>query len=249
MRGAFYIGIEEAGAGAAYMAGPAQYVFSGASRAAAESARDTYAAANPIWRGQYAANVGASPRFAIRLDVTGSGSVWQIVSAVGAANALTWADVASLAVVEGERGPKGDAGSGATQAELYASLKTILTGTDDVRVTPDDADERIAIGRVHGIAFDRYCGWSGDRSILPSEVTAGTHSTSQSVTIPAAGAGGYLFAWLAADVHLSTITVGASNLIARFSRSALRVQSTDGTLYTSTVPLTRRLAGQRMVLT
>ena len=54
--------------------------------------------------------------------------------------------------------------------------------------------------------------------------------------------------WLGADVHLSSIIVGASNLIARFTRSALRVQSTDGTLYVSTVPLTRRLAGQRMVL-
>lgn len=137
-------------------------------------------------------------------------------------NALTWADIAALAVVEGERGPKGDAGSGATQAEIYASLKTIFTGSDDIWITPDDADERIAIGRVHGIAFDRYCGWSGDRSILPSEVTAGAHSTGRSVTIPAVGAGGYLFAWLGADVHLSMITVGASNLIARFTRSTLR---------------------------
>lgn len=249
-RGAFYAGVHDgAGAAPAYAAGPARYVFAGATRTAAETARDAYATDHAAWRAQYAANVGMSPRYAIRLDVAGADPVWQIVSAVGAADALTWTDVAAIAVVQGERGPRGDAGAGATKAELYATLKTLLAGGDDIRITPDDTDQEIEIGRVHGAAIDRYCGWSGDRSILASEVTAGAHSTTRSITIPATGAGGYLFVWLGTDAPLSAITVGASNLVARFTRATLRVGTTDGALYVSTAPLSRRLANQRMTLT
>ena len=255
-RGAFYHGLlpPVPTGGPSYVMGPVQNAFAGASRAAAENARDTYAGAQAAWRQRYVSNLTAVPRFAIRLDVTGGQRIYQVLASV-AGNALTWADIPSLAVVEGEKGAKGDPGAGATKAEIYTQSKDILRQANDILVTPSDPDETITIGRKSGSAtFTRRAGWSPDAAVSEAEVLAGASSTTQRITIPAptgavqTAGGGRLFFWLEGNVDLQRIQIGALSILGEFARSTLVVDGDSGTLYTSRNALTSRMAGSVAIL-
>ena len=81
--------------------GPPTNTFNGATKAAAETARDTYAAANAAWLLQY----DAEPTFTIVITwpVTPANTVYQ------SRRSSSWADVTGL--VRGEKGAAGDDGS------------------------------------------------------------------------------------------------------------------------------------------
>ena len=95
--------------------GPATNEFNGATKAAAETARDTYATANPTWLAQY----DAEPTFTIIVT-------WPVVPAntvYQARRVSAWADVTGLV-----RGPKGSVGSqGRFDVYCYANSITAPT--------------------------------------------------------------------------------------------------------------------------
>ena len=115
------------GGGSGFSLGPPQNVFTGASKTAAETARNTYATANSDWLSSY----DSSEFILIRLDITGTDSVYQhrINS--------TWEDVAG--VIEGPPGPKGDPGP---TYDLFGNT-TQLSGAiaDDDRVFVGDVTD------------------------------------------------------------------------------------------------------------
>ena len=84
--------------------GPPQNQFTGANRAAAQSARDTYATANADWLAQY----DAEPTFTIILT-------WGTTTIYEARRGGAWADVTGL--VRGPAGAKGDPGTDGTVAD------------------------------------------------------------------------------------------------------------------------------------
>lgn len=89
--------------GGGFTLGPAQNVFVGATRTAAESARDTYATANPTWLAQYNADTSLN----IRLEYVESGNnvaLYQVRNAAGNA----WLDNSSSTGVPGPIGPSGE---------------------------------------------------------------------------------------------------------------------------------------------
>lgn len=86
--------------------GPAQNVFTGADRAAAESARDIYATANPSWLTTYNGDTSLN----IRLEYTASGenvALYQVRNTAGDA----WLDNSSAIGVRGSSGPAGATGN------------------------------------------------------------------------------------------------------------------------------------------
>lgn len=85
--------------GGGLVLGPTTNAFSGATTAAAETARDTYATANSSWLAEYDAN----PTWAITVtETTGNTTMFQ------ARRNNAWADVTPVA--RGPRGPRGDQG-------------------------------------------------------------------------------------------------------------------------------------------
>ena len=92
--------------GAGFSLGPQQNVFTGATRAAAESARDTYANANPDWLAQYNADTSLN----IRLEFTEGGEekvVYQTRNQAGDA----WLDNQSFEAIKGDKGDTGNTGA------------------------------------------------------------------------------------------------------------------------------------------
>lgn len=101
--------------------GPAQNVFTGADRAAAEAARDAYAVdpANATWLPQYNADTSLN----IRLEF-GSTAVYQVRNTAGDA----WLDNSSATGVVGPQGPQGDPGTPGTDGQDGAGVS--LPGID-----------------------------------------------------------------------------------------------------------------------
>ena len=96
----FAFGGTGTGGGGGLTLGPPTNSFNGATKAAAETARDTYATANPSWLAQY----DAETTFTIQLSwpVTPTSTAYQ------ARRASAWADVTPI--IRGQQGLKGDEG-------------------------------------------------------------------------------------------------------------------------------------------
>lgn len=97
--------VEDVGTGA-FTLGPQQNVFTGANRAAAESARDTYATNNPLWLAEYNSDTGLN----IRLEYEDSGNnvaVYQVRNQAGD----TWLDNSSAIGIKGDTGAAGATGN------------------------------------------------------------------------------------------------------------------------------------------
>ncbi len=90
------------GGGGGFTLGPAQNVFTGADRTAAETALDDYDTANPGWITAYNADVNLN----IRLEYADSGdqlAVYQVRNGAGS----TWLDNSSAIGVKGDSGAAG----------------------------------------------------------------------------------------------------------------------------------------------
>ena len=144
------------GEGGGLTLGPPTNSFNAATKAAAETARDTYATANAAWLAQY----DAEPTYVIILSwpaTTPTNTVYQ------ARRSGSWADVTGLVTGpeggEGPQGPQGDPGeppSGNTSAYSYL-VKPTLT---DPAVTTDQSIADSGSGYIHTLA-DQYAGPAG----------------------------------------------------------------------------------------
>ena len=133
------------GGGGGLTLGPPQNQFTGANKAAAETARDTYATANATWLAQY----DAQPTYVISLAwpaATPTTTIYQ------ARRSGAWADVTALVTGpkgdQGDEGPKGDQGeppSGNATAYQYL-VKPALTAPN---VTTDTAIADTGDGYKH----------------------------------------------------------------------------------------------------
>lgn len=94
------------GDGGGVKLGPEQNVFTGADLAAAESARDVYAGANPVWLQSYNDNVD----LAIRLEYEVGGEPAVQYQSRNAAGTL-WAEVESAVAIKGDTGAPGATGN------------------------------------------------------------------------------------------------------------------------------------------
>ena len=89
------------GGGAGFELGPAQNVFTGADRAAAELERDTYTTANPSWLAEYEVTTGVKPNIRLEfLDGTEQAVAYQVRNSAGTA----WADNESFLAIKGNTG-------------------------------------------------------------------------------------------------------------------------------------------------
>ncbi len=99
------IGSGGAGGGGGFTLGPAQNVFTGADRTAAELARDNYDGANPGWITFYNDNTDLN----IRLEFADGGN--EVVLYQVTDGASTWLDNSSSTGVKGDTGPAGATGN------------------------------------------------------------------------------------------------------------------------------------------
>ena len=106
-------GVAGEGGGGGLTLGPATNTFNGATKVAAETARDTYATANPAWLTQY--DEEATFTIIITWPAIPTNTVYQ------SRRLLAWADVTGLV-----RGPKGDGGLDGTDgsASVMAFLES-----------------------------------------------------------------------------------------------------------------------------
>ncbi|AUR97655.1 hypothetical protein NVP1243O_32 [Vibrio phage 1.243.O._10N.261.54.B5] len=89
------------GGGAGFELGPAQNVFTGSDRSAAELERDTYATANPSWLAEYEVTTGVKPNIRLEfLDGTEQAVAYQVRNSDGTA----WADNESFLAIKGDTG-------------------------------------------------------------------------------------------------------------------------------------------------
>jgi len=112
------------GGGAGFTLGPAQNVFTGADRAAAESARDTYATANPTWVTNYNADASLN----IRLEFTDNSNLvaqYQVRNEAG----NDWVDNQSFVALRGQPGADGQDGMGVIDQTI--PVGTVLRAADD----------------------------------------------------------------------------------------------------------------------
>lgn len=257
-RGRFYHGLIPplpSGSGFGFVLGPVQNAFAGASRSAAENARDTYQAAHHEWRSRYATNFPYRPRFAIRLEFAGQ-VVYQTLAGVGRdGDTLTWEDVAALAVVQGPAGPKGDPGAGADRVTLAALMDAVLRSRDDITITYDAAGNTVTIGRRQGSTDHvRRVGWSETANPTTAEILAGASSMTNRLVIPQVPAqlmadGAHLWFWIeGSGVMLERIQIGAFSILQEFARSSFVLQGTSGTLYASMSRLSSRMSGSTALL-
>lgn len=122
---ASYPGIRGMG-GAAFTLGPAQNVFTGADRSAAEAARDAYALANPAWLAIYdeQQNQGF---LNIRLDFTEGGNPTSLFQT---RDGSAWRDNSSATGVKGDTGPAGATGNSYFFASIAKRDTFFSTGTN-----------------------------------------------------------------------------------------------------------------------
>lgn len=122
--------------GGGFTLGPAQNVFTGADRAAAEAARDTYQAVNASWLATYNGNVDLN----IRLEYTESGNavaLYQVRDSSGA----SWVDNSSAIGVQGERGIDGtvlEFSDETSRDTFFASRRDMLRNNLPIMVTVRD---------------------------------------------------------------------------------------------------------------
>ena len=143
------------GGGGGLTLGPPTNSFNAATKAAAETARDTYASANAAWLAQY----DAEPTYVIILSwpVTPTDTVYQ------ARRSGAWADVTGLVTGpeggEGPRGPMGEAGTPPTgNASAYSYLvKPSLTNPN---VTSDQTIAASGDGYKHTL-INEFAGPAG----------------------------------------------------------------------------------------
>lgn len=133
-----YPGLGGGGGGGGFTLGPAQNVFTGATRTAAETARDTYFTANPTNLASYNADTTLN----IRLEYTsGSNTIALFQVRNGAGD--TWLDNSSAIGVAGQAGQDGSDGSRfefATEAErdtFFAANLDMLIAQLPISVTVD----------------------------------------------------------------------------------------------------------------
>ena len=114
--------------GAGFSLGPQQNVFTGATRVAAESARDTYANANPDWLAQYNADTSLN----IRLEFTEGGEekvVYQTRNQAGDA----WLDNQSFEAIKGDKGDDGAKGDDGVVQEIVAGSNVTVDSSNPAR--------------------------------------------------------------------------------------------------------------------
>ena len=205
--------------------GPEQNVFTGADRAAAEAARDTYAAANPSWVISYRGreelwislrwgNMGAQVGQTLR------------ATAQNPPVAGDWIDQALA--LKGAKGDKGDVGS------AYADGVTI-TGTGALNDRFEIAQSILdRITRLEG--FHRaptriyYFGWSDDRAIDSSDFANFNSSMTFEGTLPARNTNGYVVIAVPEDegVPAELFIAGGSDAIDAYERQAGTVDDANG---------------------
>ena len=107
-------GVGTGGGGGGLTLGPPTNTFTAATQAAAETARDTYATANPLWLAQYDAE--ATFTIVISWPATPTNTLYQ------SRRSSAWADVTGL--VRGQRGITGTAGSDGAAGPLALLART-----------------------------------------------------------------------------------------------------------------------------
>lgn len=115
------------GGGGGFTLGPPQNVFIGADRAAAESARDTYFAANTSNLTSYNDDTSLN----IRLEYSASGNavaLFQVRNGEGDA----WLDNNSAIGARGEEGPEGPAGPAGGVTSVNTQTGDVVLDTDDI---------------------------------------------------------------------------------------------------------------------
>jgi hypothetical protein len=146
------IGLPSAGGGGGFTLGPAQNIFTGADRTAAESARDTYQAANASWLAQYNADNSLN----IRLEYTDNGNA-VVQYQVRNSSDTAWADNSSSTGVKGDPGTDGVNG-GIMSFESVTARDSYFNGSQTNRNLLQDGSP-IAVNLGGGIVAGQY--WNG----------------------------------------------------------------------------------------
>ena len=215
------------GGGGGLTLGPPTNTFNGATQAAAETARDTYATANPLWLAQY----DDEPTFTIIISwpVTPTSTIYQ------SRRSNAWADVTVL--IRGQSGSSGAAGTDGTDG-----LTDGTDGTDGSAGT-DGMD-----GASGGGAL-QLLGTVGPRTVTAAQddlwIDLGFDWPDDSDFIVYRRVGGALLIWLDAkeiygDDAVVAGTIGAASVTAQ--RYTINDAGLSGTTY-----LGRNAAGRALI--
>ena len=117
------------GSGGAFSLGPEQNTFTGATKAAAETARDTYATANAAWLSAY----NDTRDFYILLEITGADDVYQRRNSAGDA----WEDATFIL-----QGPRGSVGPEGPLPDA-SQVKTLYESNDDTNAFDDSEETKL----------------------------------------------------------------------------------------------------------
>lgn len=134
--------------GGGFTLGPQQNIFVGANRAAAEAARDAYAAANPAWLAAYNADTNLNIRLSFT-EGTASVAVFQIRNNIG----YGWLDNDSFEAVQGPPGQDGQDGQADLTSVTNGRVPFDNNGTladSPIRVMEDGTAFIQGITRVEG---------------------------------------------------------------------------------------------------
>lgn len=183
------LGVRGGGGVGGLTLGPPTNSFNAATEAAAEAARDAYAAANAGWLAQY----DAEPTYTIILSwpVAPTNTKYQ------ARRSNAWADLTGIL-----RGPRGAAGAGgssvAAQQADGTELEDVVTafraasGITLAVVSPGVVSVASA-GAQPVVAGSRLIGWSAVQVPTNAELLAATEFQTPVLTIPAQAADAFLF--------------------------------------------------------
>ena len=159
--------------GGGFALGPSQNVFTGVDRTAAESARDVYAGANPLWLAEYNADINLN----IRLEYTTTEPVvlYQVRNEAGTA----WLDNSSAIGVKGDTGAAGATGNSyffssiaARDAFFGTPPNQTLLETDlpvTVNIGNDTTAEYLWVGATSPVSYD-----NNNWRVASKEVSSGT---------------------------------------------------------------------------